>query len=102
MAQVATKSPRQQIAAIDKLIDGARLELHRRVGKFNRLDASAWQLAWDRNPDLQSRERELLRQRGEAQRKRAMADHQAFMRSKPRTARVKKCPTCGGHTLLAA
>lgn len=57
----------QQIRIIDKKIDGIRLELFRRVGRFNTMDAGGWQLAWDRHPDLYARHTELFRQRGELQ-----------------------------------
>lgn len=58
----------QQIRLIDKRIDGIRLELHRRGPAFHTFDThAAWQLAWDRNPDLHERHTELFRQRGDLQ-----------------------------------
>jgi hypothetical protein len=57
----------QQINLIDKRIDGVRLELFRRVGRFNTFCSWGWQLAWDRNPDLHARQTDLYRQRGELQ-----------------------------------
>jgi hypothetical protein len=48
------------IRLIDKKIHGIRLELYRRVGRFNTFSAHDWQLAWDRNPDLQARENALF------------------------------------------
>lgn len=57
----------QQIAQIDRNIDGISLELFRRAGRFNTMSADSWQLAWDRNPDLRARREELYRQRGELQ-----------------------------------
>lgn len=47
------------IRQIDRRIDGIRLELYRRGGRFNTFDCGAWQLAWDRNPDLRARETAL-------------------------------------------
>lgn len=90
-------SPRQQIASIDKQIDATRKELVRRV-RARPHSTSDWQAAWDRHPELRAQEIELFRQRGITQRERDMADHQAFMRSKPRVARAKKCPTCGSRS----
>lgn len=46
---------------------GIRLDLYRRVGRFNTFCSHGWQLAWDRNPDLHARRTELFRQRGELQ-----------------------------------
>ncbi len=60
-------SPVEVIRQIDKRIDGIRLELFRRGGRFNTLDVSSWQLAWDRHPDLNSRHDMLYRLRGLAQ-----------------------------------
>lgn len=60
-------SPTQTIRQIDKRIDGIRMELFRRVGRFNTLSASEWQLAWDRHPDLYSRQEMLFGLRGLAQ-----------------------------------
>lgn len=59
-------SPVQQIALIDKRIDGIRLELYRR-GSRPGLNVSEWTLVWERNPDLWARNEELFRQRGAAQ-----------------------------------
>lgn len=57
----------EAIRIIDKKIDGIRLELYRRVGRFNTLEAAAWDLAWRRCPDLYARQEALFRFRGVAQ-----------------------------------
>lgn len=56
----------EAIRLLDKRIDGVRLELLRRV-RVNILDAGSWQLAWDRNPDIDRRHDALFRLRGIAQ-----------------------------------
>lgn len=88
---------RQQIAAIDRQIDEVHLALIGRAGRFNTLNAAAWQKAWDANPDLRELDRELYRQRGAAQDIRDTADAAAAMKA-ARSARLRrsKCPTCGG------
>lgn len=60
----------QQIAQIDRNIEGVRRELFRRVGRFNTLCIWGWHLAWNRNPDLHARQTELYRLRGLAQQER--------------------------------
>jgi hypothetical protein len=60
-------TPTQRIAAIDRRIDGVRLELFRRGCRFNTMSAHGWQIAWDRHPDLGARNDFLYRLRGLAQ-----------------------------------
>lgn len=59
----ATSSPTETIRLIDKRIDGIRLELFRRNGRFNTFNCHDWQLAWDRNPDLRMRQEMLFGRR---------------------------------------
>lgn len=68
----------QQIALIDKRIDGVRMELFRRVGRFNTMSANSWQLAWDRHPDLYARQSGLFCQRGVLQQVRDAEAERAY------------------------
>lgn len=52
-----------KIALIDRKIDGTRMELCRRVGRFNMFSAHGWQTAWDRHPDLYGRNQALFAER---------------------------------------
>ena len=73
----------QAIKVIDRKIDGIRKELIRRVGAFNTLSADSWQLAWNRNPDLDARHNALFRFRGVAQQTRDLiieCEYQAELR----------------------
>lgn len=73
----------EAIRIIDRKIDGIRKELFRRVGAFNAMSADGWQLAWNRNPDLDERHAALFRFRGVAQQTRDLIierEHQAARR----------------------
>lgn len=61
------------IRQIDRRIDGIRLEIYRRIGRFNTQSCLAWQAAWERCPDLQARDRDLYEQRGHLQTERDAA-----------------------------
>lgn len=63
----------QQIILIDKRLDGIRLEVFRRLGRFNSQSADCWDLAWARCPDLYARQGDLYRQRGAMQKVRDAA-----------------------------
>jgi hypothetical protein len=83
----------QQIKLIDKRIDGVRLELYRRYGRFNTFSSHDWQLAWDRNPDLHARHSELFRLRGIAQDQRdaeAEKEYRKSQRAERRAVRAGK------------
>lgn len=89
------------ISQIDRQIDAIRKEIIRRVG-VRPLNASDWQAAWDRNPQLRKQETELFRARGVAQKERDAKAQKDWLRSKPRNSATKKCPTCGARTRQAA
>lgn len=74
-------SPYQQIAKIDRQIDAIRAELFARGERTTRLtDALFWQAAWDRHPDLRDRDKELLRERGQAQLERDLHEERQLSR----------------------
>lgn len=60
-------TPTETLRIIDKRIDGIRSELFRRSGRVNTLSCHDWQLAWERNPDLHSRQSMLFGLRDLAQ-----------------------------------
>lgn len=101
-----------QIAQIDRLIDGVRLEVFRRGNRFFMHDIWGWQLAWDRHPDLKARDTALFCQRGQLQ---LVCDaeleraYQAEQRSKRAVERaairktvLKRCDACGEFSRVAA
>jgi hypothetical protein len=86
-----SSTPAQTIRQIDRHIDGVTLELFRRGGRFNIFDAGAWQLAFDRHPDLGARRDTLFRLRGLAQLDRdaqAERDYRAAQRKQRRAYRT--------------
>lgn len=101
-------TPRQQIAAIDKLIDANRAAMIR-CAAFNPRTAQEWQALWDRFPTYHARERGLFHQRGIAQFERDQADlaehrqQQRVERAKNRTKyrALKQCQHCGSYTRAA-
>lgn len=88
-------SPRARISQIDRQIDAVRKDLLSKA-TVNQLSSHSWQAAWDQFPELRRRERDLYRQRGEAQLERDIADSRAAAKA-ARSARLRtrKCPTCG-------
>lgn len=70
-------TPHQQIEAIDQQIDANRRTLYRAIG-YLPTTAMQYQVAYDRNPILSARQRDLFRQRGIAQLARDEADHKAW------------------------
>lgn len=91
-------SPREQISQIDKQIDAVHRELLS-FGRFNTLSAADWQAAWDKHPDLRTRDLDLYRQRGVAQDASNALLAAAAMKAAraARFPRSHKCPTCGAR-----
>jgi hypothetical protein len=79
--------PKAKIAQIDQQIDANRAQLVLHQG-FDELCAGCWQSAWDRHPELATREQELFRQRGVAQQEADLAAHKEWLRDK-RSERAK-------------
>lgn len=100
MAQGLTQV-KANIRLVDRKIDGIRRELMRRVGKFNTLSANAWQLAWDRCPDLREMETTLFAERGNLQQARDHLINDAYLREARSNRRAAKkasgtiCAACG-------
>lgn len=98
---------RAAIAAIDRQIDANRAELLSRCTRKPK-HWLTWGHAWNRNPDLAERDRELFRQRGEAQlirdslETRAAAARQAAENRRHLARKPSKCPTCGTLTFAKA
>ena len=67
------------IAKIDQDITANQRELCRRAGRFDRLDAAAWQAAWDHFPELSERQHRLYEERGQAQQERDEAAYRLAM-----------------------
>lgn len=86
-------SPRALIVQLDLKIDAIRTGLKSEV-KIDPLSAVSWQRAWNKYPELRERERDLFRQRGEAQIDRNLLDAKVGARNS-RPARKSKCHHCG-------
>ena len=108
MERQMASSPETRIRQIDRLIDGIRLELARRVGRISIFDAGSWQRAWDRHPDLRQCESALFRQRGLAQCERDTAAYKAEQKRKAAERRAFKkrisspCLSCGAPMFAEA
>ena len=87
-------SPRQRIAQLDRQVDANRRALLARES-FDQQSWRAWGYAWRKHPDLQVLDRELFRQRGEAQVARDLTEEQRLRSAGP-ASRTKKCPACRG------
>lgn len=70
------------IEQIDQDIDINRRTLMARVHANPSCSSRAWQNAWDRCPDLHSRERELFLERGNAQEERGRQAEKDFQRQR--------------------
>lgn len=60
------KTFRQQIAEVDRKIDAVRDEMLK-LEEVEPMDASSWQAAWDRHPDMHKAELDLFHHRGKLQ-----------------------------------
>lgn len=111
---MAERELRAQIAQVDKLIDANRNAVLLRVGHALR-NCHNWQMAWDRNPDLHQRERELFAQRGALQQQAAELEFKEWQhekRAKAAKARAERraelarlfvrCDHCGNFYRQAA
>lgn len=98
--EVSLTDAKRSIVLIDRQIDQVRLALEM-LECVKPFSAESWQAAWDKHPELRAQEKELFRQRGEAQRDRAAAEHRNAMREARTKRRLNKCPTCGNRTLAA-
>jgi len=92
-----TMTPRQEIARIDRQIDGLIRDVIKLVG-YEPEGPEGWQEAWDAHPEHYNVRCGLYLTRGLFQIER---DRQEAVTS-ARQPRAKKCPTCGAHTLRAA
>jgi hypothetical protein len=94
---------RFKISQVDRQIDANRRELQRRE-RINPYSAASWQQAWNKHPDLYSRERSLFSRRGELQELRDRVDARAERRARASVPKAKmaKCPTCGWHSIAEA
>lgn len=87
---------RAVIREIDRAIDANRAELRSRCTRKPK-SWRTWGYAWERNPDLHQRDRNLFWLRGEFQRVRDRLEHRAEINAARRGPRPRKskCPTCG-------
>jgi hypothetical protein len=69
----------RSIAEIDKDITAIQRRV-RRLHVVDNLSTESWQAAWDREPALAERERELFRERGAAQKIRDERNHATEMK----------------------
>lgn len=99
------------IAIVDRAIDAVTAELQRREGLSDSDDYIAWGNAWERNPRLSWRHKQLYARRGRLQVERDTRNEIAWRKAQRRkaaeeraaaaAARPKQCPTCGQFSYAA-